>query len=246
MSDRQAPPGTGNRRVNPVPERGGPELSVPQVELVASGGQKPRNPRLKWWGWGGAALTVALLALSWFALPIRTISVTGNSRLTQPQVIKLAGLTQKFGWLYYGHWRAKGLLDSPWVQSAVVTRKFPDTVTVEVTERLPVARWQQQDGKIVALAVDGTVMPGADGLEKLPLIQGWGPERLHDALKLMGALTGYNVQSVAYTPSGLSVNVGGRAVWSGDLNSFLKYAGSISMYPNKNINIYPWGVSVQE
>lgn len=232
----------GNRRVQPEPEL----PAAPQVELVAAPARQRGSGRWRWWVLGGVVTIAALLVGAWFALPIRVLSVSGNVRLPAARVLELAGLQRGFGWLYYGQWRARGLMDSPWVQSAVVTRRFPDTVTVAVTERRPAARWQQDDGKVVALAVDGTVMPGVQGLERLPLIQGWGPERLGDALKIMGALSGYNVQSVQYTPTGLSVKIGAGSVWSGDPDNFLKYAGSISMYPNKTINIYPWGVSVQE
>ena len=56
----------------------------------------------------------------------------------------------------------------------------------------------------------------------------------------------YTVQSVTYTPSGVSVKLKTGSVWSGDLRALVKYAGSISMYPDRDIFIYPWGVSVQE
>ncbi|PNY82814.1 cell division protein FtsQ [Deinococcus koreensis] len=187
----------------------------------------------------------ALLAASWFALPIRQVGVSGNQQLPATQVKALLGATPGFGWLYYGHWRARRLLESPWVQSAVVTRHFPDGVEVQITERRPVARWRQ-GADALALAADGTLLPGAHDVDALPLVQGWGPDRRADALKVLSALSGYNVQSVTYTPAGLKVQLPSGSVWSGDLASLLKYAGSISMYPDQDLSIYPWGVSVQE
>lgn len=242
--DEQGRP-QGNRRVSPP----APEIAPPQVELIAAPQQtagRGWRPRGKWWVVGTGVLAATLLAASWFALPIREITVTGNKQLSAAHVKELAGLTPGFGWLYYGHWRARGLLENPWVGSALVTRHFPSSVTVEVTERKPVARWEQPGGKVVALSSDGDVMPGAGGLDKLPLIQGWGPERQGDALKMLGVLSGYNVQSVVYSPTGLKAKLPTGSVWTGDPESLVKYAGSISMYPNTNINIYPWGVSVQE
>ncbi|CAM3974942.1 FtsQ-type POTRA domain-containing protein [Deinococcus frigens] len=190
------------------------------------------------------------LAASWLALPIRTVMVSGQQHLSDQRVRELAGLRPGFGWLYYGAWRARGLLDDPWVRSALVTRRFPGTVRVQVNERRPVARWQKAPQTVLGLAADGTVLPTAAEknaeLAGLPLVQGWGPSRLGDALKVLNALRGYNVESVTYTPTGLKAKLPAGSVWSGDLKSLLKYAGSIGMYPKQNINIYPWGVSVQE
>ncbi|THF88988.1 FtsQ-type POTRA domain-containing protein [Deinococcus sp. KSM4-11] len=187
----------------------------------------------------------AALAASWFALPVRQIGVTGNVQLSPARIKQLAGAQAGYGWLYYGGWRAGGLLAEPWIASAVVTRRFPDSVSIAVVERRPVARWQA-GGRVQAVAADGAVMPGGVGLAALPLIQGWGPDRHIEALRVLRALAGYNVRSVVYTPAGLQVKLPSGSLWSGDLESLLKYAGSISMYPNKDLTIYPWGVSVQE
>ncbi|OLV16516.1 cell division protein FtsQ/DivIB [Deinococcus marmoris] len=235
-----------NTEVNEVPD------SAPQEPAPAAASISTLRPpaRRRWWWIGGGVVLAGALAASWFALPIRTVEVTGEQHLDAGQVRELAGLTPDFGWLYYGAWRARGLLADPWVLSAAVTRRFPDMVTVQVNERRPVARWQKANGTVVGLALDSTVLPTTPeenaGLAALPLIQGWGPSRLGDALKVLGALGGYNVESVAYTPTGLRVKLPAGSVWSGDLKSLLKYAGSIGMYPKQNINIYPWGVSVQE
>lgn len=230
----------------------GPDGTPPEVEHAASPTLSTLRPpsRRRWWWLGGGVLLTGALAASWFALPIRAVEVTGERHLSAGRVRELAGLTPGFGWLYYGAWRARGLLDDPWVRSAVVTRHFPDAVTVQVNERQPVARWQKDNGTVVALAADGTVLPRLSEkdaeLARLPLIQGWGPSRLPEALKVLTVLGGYNVESVAYTPTGLRAKMPAGSVWSGDLKSLLKYAGSIGMYPKQNINIYPWGVSVQE
>ena len=202
----------------------------------------------------GAALLAGLLYLSWAQVPVRQVVVSGNAFLPADEVRRLAGLPAgqaPFGWLYYGHWKAKGLLASPWVASAEVVRQFPDTVRIQVTERRPLARWNRSGKPPVLLAEDGTVLPLGVGsvpgkFAALPVISGWGPERLNEALRLTGALSRYTVQSVTYTPSGLSAQTATGTAWGGDLETFVKYAGSIGMYPNKQIHIYPWGVSVQE
>ncbi|MBB5361690.1 FtsQ-type POTRA domain-containing protein [Deinococcus humi] len=229
-----------------------PDDAAPEAKVVSAPSLSTLRPpsRRRWWWLGGGILLAGALIASWFALPIRSVEVTGQQHLSAQRVRDLAGLTPQFGWLYYGTWRARGLLNDPWVRSALVTRRFPDTVTVQISERLPVARWQTADGTVVALAADGTVLPRTSQqnseLTRLPMIQGWGPSRLTEALKVLTVLGGYNVESVAYTPTGLRAKMPAGSVWSGDLKSLLKYAGSIGMYPKQNINIYPWGVSVQE
>lgn len=247
MSARKV--GEGNRRITPdLPEPLIAPVVVPEPQPEPAPlppTPKPRRTRL--WTALGVTLAAAALAGAWFALPIRAVTVnTAGTQLSLARVKELAGLTPNFGWLYYGAWRARALANHPWIQSAKIVKKFPDSVSVEIVERKPYARWQRPDGSIVTLAADGTVLPGAATNSKLPLLGGWGPDRLADALYVTQLLSRYTVQSVAYTPSGVTVKTGLGAVWSGDLKSLVKYAGSISMYPNKKINIYPWGVSVQE
>ncbi|THF68574.1 FtsQ-type POTRA domain-containing protein [Deinococcus sp. Arct2-2] len=251
MSARKV--GEGNRRITPpLAEPVGADAVVAPVVPVEPEPEptpvfptpKPRRTRL--WTALGITLAAAALAGAWFGLPVRTVTVTGNSQLSAARVQELAGLSPNFGWLYYGAWRARTLARHPWILSASIVKQFPDGVSVNVVERVPYARWQRPDGSIVTLAADGTVLPGAAPNGKLPLLGGWGPDRLADALYVSQLLSRYTVQSVAYTPSGVTVKTGLGAVWSGDLKSLVKYAGSISMYPNKKINIYPWGVSVQE
>ena len=196
----------------------------------------------------------ALAAGSWFLLPVRTVEVTGNTRLPGWQVKALAGLDRPGqGWLYYGARQAQGLLENPWIGAVTVTRRFPGGVSIAVQERQPVARWggDAPAGQTLLVAGDGTLLPRLPGItltgtERLPLLSGWGPERRSDALLLARALSRYAVQSVTYNPSGFTVKAGNGTAWSGDLQTFVKYAGSIGMYPDKRIHIYPWGVSVQE
>lgn len=176
---------------------------------------------------------------AWFALPVNTVTVSGNVRLSEARVQALAGLDGTFGWLYYGTWRA-GLLDSPWVQSAVVTRTFPDRVAIAVTERTPRARWQRRTGRSWRWPATGRSCRALRGRAPCPH-PGWGPDRLPEVLHLLDTLGRYTVQTVTYTPSGVRVKLKTGSVWSGDLNALVKYAGSISMYPDRDIYIYPWG-----
>lgn len=204
-----------------------------------------------WWRLLALSCAPALLVGLWFLLPIRSVTVTGNRHLSAAQALGLAGLTPPFygvkrlgGWLYYGGWRAAGLRTSPWVASARIVRYFPGRVELNITERVPVARWQQPAGSVVSIAQDGTVLPGAAPTG--PLLTGWGPDRLPLARRAAQAFGRYTVESVRYTPSGVVVQTAQGTIWSGTLDSLLKYSGSVKMFAGKRINIYPWGVSVQQ
>jgi cell division protein FtsQ len=61
----------------------------------------------------------------------------------------------------------------PWVASATVERRLPDTIIVRLTERVPMARWQHDD-KTIVIDMDGNELPEAslDKFAQLPLVVG--------------------------------------------------------------------------
>ena len=72
--------------------------------------------------------------------------------------------------------RAKEQLEAlPWVRSAVVERRLPDTLYVRLVERRPLALWQH-GGKIELIDREGSVIPVTrlDRFAKLPLVVGEG------------------------------------------------------------------------
>jgi cell division protein FtsQ len=70
--------------------------------------------------------------------------------------------------------RAKRQLESlPWVRSAAIERRFPDTIYVRLVERQPMALWQH-GGKLDLIDRTGAVIPVArlDRFAKLPMVVG--------------------------------------------------------------------------
>ncbi len=236
--------------VSPSPEVAAPEVLAPEpVEGRAEPAPAPARAPRRWplrRFWLVAPPLLLLLAASWFALPIRAVTVSGNHHLGAADVVRAAGVTPDFGWLYYGQRQASRLAANPWVASAEVTRQFPDRLDIHITERVPYAVLRESGAAPVAVARDGTRLPGVAPDPALPAITGWGPERITEALAVLEAARPYGVQSVEYTPTGLTVRTAAGSAWSGDLESLLKYAGALADYPNQAIHIYPWGVSVQE
>ncbi len=211
-------------------------------------------PRRNFWQRFGWLLSIVLAVLVvggaavglWYGLPIKAVQITGNRHLSVGQIKQLAGLSgqKPFGWLYYGLWRATGLRDEPWIASAQLTRIFPDRVEISLAERSPVAQVRARSGAVSVIAADGTILPGAAPTG--PIISGWGPDRTQDALFAVRAFSRYNVESVTYTPTGITVQTGKGTIWSGDIKLLLKYGQAIeTQAPGGRINLYPWGVSVQ-
>ncbi|HEU0117378.1 MAG TPA: FtsQ-type POTRA domain-containing protein [Alphaproteobacteria bacterium] len=61
----------------------------------------------------------------------------------------------------------------PWVASAIVERRLPDTIFIHLTERAPMARWQHDD-RVIVIDSEGAELPEAklDQFGQLPLVVG--------------------------------------------------------------------------
>ena len=193
-------------------------------------------------------LISAILGGSFFFPRVTNIKVSGNRHLSPLEVMELAGVRKDNPWLWYGVTsHAQAALSSPWVQSMKVARVFPSSVEITLTERTPYARLKR-DGGIMALAQDGTVLPG--GALVGPLISGWGRDRRLEALEVVAALEGYGVTGIRYASSGLRISSTKGSLWVESLNSLYRYASLLATLESgtegKMTYIYPWGVSVQQ
>jgi len=130
-----------------------------------------------------AAYRLIETGLSSDALTVRRITVTGNSRLSQGEVLALVdGLRgRNMLLLDLDEWRQK-LLASPWVADAALRRVLPGTVDVVVSERRPIGI-ARLDGALYLVDERGHVIdefgPHHADLD-LPLIDGLaaaGPAR---------------------------------------------------------------------
>jgi cell division protein FtsQ len=63
----------------------------------------------------------------------------------------------------------------PWVRSAIVERRLPDTITLVIVERRPIALWQK-DGEFSLIDTEGAVIPIDDvgRYGQLPVVVGAG------------------------------------------------------------------------
>jgi cell division protein FtsQ len=74
----------------------------------------------------------------------------------------------------------------PWVERARITRRWPDTIEVELVERVPVAVWQHR-GELRVIDLAGEPLPVADveAYRHLPLLVGTGANKEAKALLAM-------------------------------------------------------------
>lgn len=69
------------------------------------------------------------------------------------------------------------VLNDPWVKSATVRKVYPDTIVVDVVERVPVALWQSK-GEVHLIARDGFVISKAEPKHmRLPQVVGEGANK---------------------------------------------------------------------
>jgi cell division protein FtsQ len=192
----------------------------------------------------------AVFAASWFLLPVENISVQGNAHLPAALVARLANASQGQPWLWISPARAGALESHPWVRSAIITRRFPNSVEIKVVERVPAATIINRDGSRVAVALDGTLLPNA----VLPMvtIHGWGgndANNLKSALQILSLLQKENVKEIRYTPQGFTILKGSHekpgTIFTDSYASLLVHGGSVTMTASLRVNIHPWGVSIQ-
>jgi cell division protein FtsQ len=123
-----------------------------------------------------------LLALAGFS--VQEVTVKGRSHADAKALVGALGVAQGdpiFGLDTDGARERIEKLD--WVKSATVTRLLPDTVHVEIVERVPFAIWQR-GGELTIVDLDGYSITSRDvsAYGSLPLVVGFGAARQAPAL----------------------------------------------------------------
>jgi cell division protein FtsQ len=107
-------------------------------------------------------------------LVVADIEVEGRETTERETVMTALGAGLGTPILAISPRRAKDQLEAlPWVRSAVVERRLPDTLYVRLVERKPLALWQH-GGKLELIDHEGGVIPVTrlDRFAKLPLVVG--------------------------------------------------------------------------
>lgn len=133
----------------------------------------------------GTRLERATLATSAsLGFTIRNVELTGRERTPAEAVAAAAGIERGAPLLSVDPARARAALEAlPWVLSATVERRLPDTLSIRLEERVPLALWQL-NGKLALIDTEGKPVTD-EHLERyagLPLVVGEGAESHAKAL----------------------------------------------------------------
>ena len=109
-------------------------------------------------------------------LTVADITVEGRETTDRETILEALGVGLGTPILAANPTRAKEQLEAlPWVRTAVIERRLPDTLYVRLVERKPLALWQH-GGKLDLIDREGAVIPVArlDRFAKLPMVVGEG------------------------------------------------------------------------
>jgi cell division protein FtsQ len=146
-------------------------------------------------------------ASSALGLRVADIRVEGRATTDRDTILGALGARPGTPILAVDPARAKQQLESlPWVHSALIERRLPDTIYVRLVERQPMALWQH-GGKIELIDRSGAVIPVTrlDRFAKLPMVV--GEDAASHAAQLLEMLASEPDLAARVTAA---VDVGGR------------------------------------
>lgn len=149
--------------------------AVPACAVLAMAGGLTWLYQDGWFGRQGEALQQAALNASGsLGLRIEEVLVEGRARTDGDEILTRLGLSLDRPILAVDPKAARAELETlPWISAASVERQLPGTVYIRLTEREPLALWQEQ-GVIRVIDRDGAVIPGIEPrrFAHLPLVVG--------------------------------------------------------------------------
>lgn len=145
------------------------------------------------WAMFAGAMGVLIAMASWLGVPgavgtavaegagragfrVEQIEVTGLKRMDRMTVYAVATdqRSRAMPLVSLSEVRER-LLEYPWIADARVSRRMPDTLVVDIVERVPVAIWQH-NGQLMLIDEAGVLLEevAADAMPALPLVIGEG------------------------------------------------------------------------
>ena len=140
----------------------------PRIRQRRIGVKRSENRRRLWWlALGGIVMVIAiavlaLLGSSLFA--VDQVTVTGNIYTDQAALDAVIGDLTGTPVLLVDIGDVEARIEKiPWVEDARVRTSFPDSASIEIRERTPVAAMMGADGQARVIDVDGRVLGLVDG-----------------------------------------------------------------------------------
>ncbi len=135
---------------------------------------------LTWSGW--FANSADRLAAAWLettaeaGLAVDEVLLVGRNRTSKPALLASIGVERGTPIFAIDPQATKERIEAlPWVATAMVERRLPNVLLIEIAERRPLALWQHRGRKVV-IDQDGEVISAAapDRFADLPLVVGEG------------------------------------------------------------------------
>lgn len=170
-------------------------------------------------------------------LPIRTVNVSGQLTYFNPETVQ--SLLEPFVAQSFFTVKVQGVqraLDAqPWIATAQVARVWPDTLSVRLQERVPIAYW----GNAEFVSDEGELFSPKD-LPDLPLVKLGGPdEQVHTVLMMLQEFN-KTLQPLDVRVSSLQLNA--RRAWQAELTNGVElHMGSVDVLPRleRFVKSYP-------
>ena len=179
------------RRRRPAPRWARPTLITAAIVLPVAA-----VVGVAYWSWqsGQVARALALGAeaidrgVAGLGLTVAEVTVAGRQRTSAADVLAALGVARGASILAFDPEAARERLEAlAWVRSASVSRRLPDTISVRLVERRPIARWQNK-GRTALIDRDGVTITRR-GLEAYRhLLKVVGPEAPREAARLIDML----------------------------------------------------------
>jgi cell division protein FtsQ len=174
-SSSRPPPRRRRRSIRPILRRAARWSALVALAGLAYGGfalsQSPNRDALL-----AEAKERTVAATAALGMVVENIEVEGRETTEGAMIMAALAAGRGTPILAVDLWRAKTELEKlPWVRSAAIERRLPNTLHVRLTERRPLALWQHE-GKQRLIDRQGEMIPGADlsRFARLPLVVGDG------------------------------------------------------------------------
>ncbi len=148
--------------------------------LLTHGGRETRNVV--------SLLQDAQEALAWAGLGIDQVAVSGQRFTSNSDIFNAVDLPHARFLLTFDSAAARARIEElPWIETASISRVFPGSLDIRVTERKPIALWQNKDREYL-IDASGRMLSGVKpgSQVNLPRLTGAGaPQQAQALLELM-------------------------------------------------------------
>jgi cell division protein FtsQ len=133
----------------------------------------------------------ALAASANVGLTLQDVVVVGRRQTDRAELLTAVGLKRGDTILTFDVDEARARIEAlPWIKWAQVERAFPDAIRITVTERMPLAIWQNA-GRLQLIDTEGLTIRSGDlrRYRELPIVV--GPDAAEQASSILATVAGY-------------------------------------------------------